>query len=302
MTSSSPCCRLRPNLYKYTEMLSQRTSNRILIGVLLILVMPPSVADVIMRALSGASPTKEYISIEGKISTGDDERLIALLPRWQGDISLNTGGGDVEASMALGRTLRKVNRAVVVLPKSTCASACVFVLAGAPTRIVFGSVAIHRPFLPNDTLTNPDGQKLRYKVIEYKIKEYLSEMNVHPGLYDDMLRVSSTQARFLSKSELERYGLSGSDPFVDEAQVSENANNLRISKAEYIARMQRIEVQCAPLMQRDPLDYGKCAVAVEYGISRAEYNRRSRVAESECLQEPDRAAWSRCKTRITRGF
>jgi hypothetical protein len=251
--------------------------------------------------LSGSSPPKEYISIEGKISNGDDERFIALLPRWQGDINLNTGGGDVQAAMALGRALRKTNRAAVVLPKSTCSSACVLVLAGAPVRIVFGSVAIHRPFLQDDASTNPDEQKARYKALESKIKQYLDEMNVQPALYDDMLRVSSAQARVLSKSELERYGLSGRDPFVDEAQLTESANNLRISKAEYIARQQKIESQCVPLI-RNPDEYVKCAVAVEYGISEAEYDRRDKVAERECRQEPDRAAWVRCHTRITRGF
>lgn len=278
------------------------TSARTLLGVFVMLIFTGATAEVQMRPLPGASSGKEYISVEGTISAGDDARLIALLPRLQGDIGLNTGGGDVQAAMELGRALRKFNRAVVVLPKATCASACVLVLAGAPVRVIFGSVSIHRPFVPNDSSTNPDEQRSRYKALEKRVKEYLAEMNVHPALYDDMLRVSSTRARVLSKDELERYGLSGTDPFVDEARITESANNLRISKSEYIARQQRIESQCVPLLGKDPKAYGKCAVAIEYGITITEYERREKQAERDCKQEPDRIAWVSCQTRITRGF
>ena len=134
-------------------------------------------ADVVLRPLTGPPPQKSYISIEGVISKGDDRRLIDLLSGWQGDVSLNTGGGDVQAAMAIGRELRNAERAVIVLPGATCASACVFVLAGAPTRVIFGIVAIHRPFIPDDNSADPAEQKLRYKILGSSVRAYLSEMN-----------------------------------------------------------------------------------------------------------------------------
>ncbi len=256
-----------------------------------------------MRPIPSASDVpaaaKEYIQIRGPITAVDPQTLASRLSQWGGAIGLNSQGGDLSAAMELGRMLRKNDRDVLIEPDDVCASACVLVLAGAPFRAVWGKVGIHRPYLPNDTVTDPAQQKARYQALEAEVKAYLQEMNASPSLYDDMIRISPGAVRYLNKPDLERYGLSGSDPFIDEANLTSSANMLRISKEELLKRRARIKSDCnttnADL-------YGKCAVATEYGISMAEYERRDALAQRECSKEPDRLAWVRCHTKVTRGF
>lgn len=273
-------------------------------GILISLIANSSTADVLMKPLKNG---REYISIEGKIKAEDPQKLNALLKRWAGAISLNSEGGDVDAAMQLGRILRGESRDVVIAEDAICASACVFILAGAPTRIVFGSVAIHRPFLADDTETDSSNQKTRYKIIGTAIRQYLDEMNVSPSLYEDMIRVPPSRARVLSKIELENYGLSGTDPYIDEANTSEMARNLNISKAEYISRQQEKDAKCIKYLNSDPQLYGKCATAVEYGVSLEEYKRREKSAETVCGKEPamnapGRVKWVRCQDNVLRGL
>jgi len=260
-------------------------------------------ADVVMKPLppspGQATGSREYIQIRGQIASTDPQSLREKLSQWGGAISLDSPGGDVQAAIEIGRILRKENRDAVVDRNAVCASACVFALAGAPYRLVAGKVGIHRPFLPNDTVVDPTKQKERYKVWEREVKSYLEEVNVNPALYDDMLRISPGSIRFLSSSELERYGLSGADPYVQEAGLANSANLLRISKQELLKRRARIEAECVSKIAEE---YGACAVAIEYGITLAEYKRRDALAQTECAKEPDNVSWVRCHTRLTRGF
>lgn len=273
-------------------------------GILIILIAATATADVLMKPLKNG---REYISIEGRIKPDDPKKLNSLLRNWAGAISLNSEGGDVDAAMQIGRILRNESRDVVIAQDAICASACVFILAGAPTRIVFGSVAIHRPFLADDTETDSSNQKARYKLIGTAIKQYLDEMNVSPSLYEDMIRVPPSRARLLSKSEMENYGLSGTDPYIDEANTSERARNLNVSKAEYISRQQEKDAKCLKYLNSDPQLYGRCATAVEYGVSLEEYKRREKSAEKVCGKEPamnapGRAKWVSCQDNVLRGL
>lgn len=268
-----------------------------------LLLTQPAAADVVMLPLPPApglsTVTREYIQIRGQIAPSDPQALREKLPRWGGAIGLNSAGGDVRAAIEIGRILRKENRDAIVDKQDVCASACVFVLAGAPFRMVAGKVGIHRPFLPNDTVTDPAQQKERYKLWERDLKLYFDEVNVNPALYDDMLRISPGAVRYLSTVELERYGLAGADPYIQEAGLTNSANLLRISKEELLRRRARIRSDCK---SRIPEEYGACAVAIEYGITLTEYKRRDAQAQVECAKELNRISWAECHTRVTRGF
>lgn len=260
-------------------------------------------AEVAMRPLQPVpgvpQVAKQYIEIHGPITAADPQAFLAQLPKWRGAIGLNSPGGDLQAAMELGRMLRKHERDAIVDVDDVCASACVLILAGAPFRMVLGKVGIHRPYLPNDTVTDPMQQKRRYHALEKEIKAYLEEMNINPSLYDDMIRISPGSVRYLSKADLERYGLSGSDPYIDEASLTTSANMLRITKEELLKRRARKRSECK---SKDPEQYGKCAVAIEYGISIAEYEKRESRAQIDCAGESNRPAWVQCHTRVTRGF
>lgn len=182
---------------------------------------------------------------------------------------LNSAGGDVRTAIQIGRFLRTNQAAVTIARDAYCASACVFVLAGAVLRIVDGRVAIHRPFNPADTDTSPDSQRATYKQLEIEIKKYLSDMNVSPTLYDDMLYISPDSAHILSSSELRRYGLRGSDPYFEQSQDAKRALELGISTRTLLQRRARAYTECGDISENMSRDMRNqvldCHEAIERG-------------------------------------
>ena len=58
-------------------------------------------------------------------------------------VFLNTGGGDLETAIAIGRQLRKVHASTLLdgfFGEGKCYSSCVFVLAGAVKRSGFNNI------------------------------------------------------------------------------------------------------------------------------------------------------------------
>lgn len=196
------------------------------------------------------------IDIVGTIKKGDYERFLAAYERnkinWKGSgsnpgdgvlVRLNSDGGDVKEAMAIGAKVRETKMSVFRTGDSRCISACVFVLAGGVQRSVFGRVGIHRPYLAVDNATTEAQQKRNYDDIERDIKTYLRHVNVPTSLYDTMFRIAPHEVRFLSKTELQDFGLLGNDPYYEEASTTASAKEMGISKSEYLARKARAE-QC----------------------------------------------------------
>lgn len=157
---------------------------------------------------------------------------------------LDSPGGEVSAAVELGRLLRKHKALAKVEDGSICASACVFVLAGATNRNVVGEVLIHRPYNPDDQVTSATLQKEKYSALRKEVAKFLDEVNISTSLYDDMLRISPDEARALSASDLEKYGLSADDPYEDEANDVKEAKRLGVSRQEYGRRKTRSRTVC----------------------------------------------------------
>jgi ATP-dependent protease ClpP protease subunit len=141
-------------------------------------------------------------------------------------VEINSPGGSVDASMALGRLLRGKETLIFVSDDGECASSCVFVLAGAEDRglvnkngeLMGGYVGIHRPYLTDTTLTGQQVQQQIYEV-ENKIRSYFSEMHISQRLADDMMAIPTNNIRWLTPRELINYGLDGEDPVLRESHI-----------------------------------------------------------------------------------
>lgn len=253
----------------------------------------PAAADPSRRNVSGST---RVIQIYGTIKLTDPadlEKLIRTIPNF--GVSLNSVGGNVEAALALGRTLRREDKHAVVGPDDVCISACVLVLAGATYRAIFGgAVGIHRPFVEQDSAITPEQQKTQYEGIERTVRAYLLEMNVDGRLYDDMFRISPANVKYLTSSEMRAYGLEGSDPYMEQAAYAQRAKDFGISTQELLRRQNDARVKC----KHRKADFGECFLAIELGISDAEYAWRERIAQSACAKEASRAEWVRCHDRI----
>ena len=204
------------------------------------------------KALGDGYRTASVTWITNKIGKQDYEdlkRISATIPAttdWH--ISLNSSGGDVATAINMGRFLRARNASANVGANAICASACVFVLAGATQRAVQthlgGKVGIHRPYDPNDQETTMEGQKKQQQQLEKIIKSFLSDTNVPESLYDEMLRVPPGEIRMLSASELRKYGLNANDPYWDDARETQEAKKLGMSRKEYLERKARARTIC----------------------------------------------------------
>jgi hypothetical protein len=174
---------------------------------------------------------------------------------WGSGVALDSPGGDVAASIEIGRLMRDQKITAAIDSSAKCVSACVFVLAGAIQRKIKGAVGIHRPYFTttgNSTANSPDAVIHNYRDLLKRVRDYLTDMGVAPRLLDEMLRIEPNDVRYLTRTELESYGL-GEGPPGDDIETSASYKEAVAIKA-----------------------------AAAYGLSRQEYNRRSALINQIC--------------------
>jgi ATP-dependent protease ClpP protease subunit len=187
------------------------------------------------------------------------------------EIYLDSGGGDIEAAMAIGRVLRQLKAKAIVTRRFKCLSACVFVLAGAVHRDFFdGDVGIHRPFSTETGYGNYEKLQNQYRRLAIAIKDYLEEMNVSPSLLESMMRVPAEQMRILSRQEAQDFGLGATDPVQQEVEDSDAATFYGISKFDYLQRKPTVASKCPSGLTKgaitDTTAYLQCVADVMKGV------------------------------------
>lgn len=209
--------------------------------------------------------------------TGDlYKKLQALIekrdPTRPVQVYVDSLGGDLDAAIRIGRLFRQ-SAPVTAVVTGVCASACVFSLVGATTRIVGGRVAIHRPYTVDSAARSYADLQNQFVSIDNVARRYLSEMNIAPTLYDEMLRYPPESARVLITSDLERYRVSGTDFVWEEAMQRRHAQNLGIGRQAYVERLGVAERVCT--------------------------TPSSKSSKESTEQLADRlVAWSECRSRV----
>lgn len=173
-----------------------------LLGLGLYVAAPPCAAEVV--TLNGSTWLK------GEILARD---LQALRERGHEAmvVHLDSGGGQLTSAIAIGRLLRAHKAVVKVGASSSCLSACIFVLAGAPYRVVEPGavISIHRPYDPEDAQLPAAQREAKQARLDAFVRAYLKEVNVPPALYEAML--NAPDGRALTPPELAWYGLNATD-------------------------------------------------------------------------------------------
>jgi ATP-dependent protease ClpP protease subunit len=226
------------------------------------------------------------IWIRGQITSDDPAKFRSLFanlkPRKVLDrnrtVNLNSPGGDVYAAMDIGRQIRVRSMRTKVAKGDTCVSACVFVFVGGVNRSLGGQLGIHRPYSTETGYTTLQDADKQYKRMDASVRAYFKEMNISETLADDMMRIRPHDVRFLDYGGAEQYGLNDEDPAHAEAEASSAAETYGISKAEYFRRERRAEKECV----MDIEEFVQCYDAILFGISRPELARRKARAEQEC--------------------
>jgi ATP-dependent protease ClpP protease subunit len=202
------------------------------------------------------------IDIEGEIDSTTVDKVRSLFNirhahMGEGDEGFNISslGGDIVSAMAIGRMFRKERAWISTGPNGVCVSACVLILAGAVERPLLGKIGIHRPYIPTTPQSSLTASAIKeaYEHILRDVRAYLREMNVSEQLLDDMLAVEPEKVRYLTKSDLTRYGLTEVDPVEQQTRAIENevrniqeANQLGLDRREY-TRRKMAQTRLAPI-------------------------------------------------------
>ena len=186
---------------------------------------------------------RAWISIRGIIRTGDKDRIesafyAAGAPLGMVGVMLDSRGGSFAESLEIGRWVRSRGYVTAVMQSGTCASACVFILAGGIHRFAApGQVLIHRPYLTDRGMA-AIGTTMRSMIA--MLREYLADMGMHPDLAEDMIAVEPRDVRTLMMSDLQRYRLIGIDAVWAERRALERMDMLGISRDELMERERRL--------------------------------------------------------------
>ena len=192
-----------------------------------------------------------YVVIGGTITAQDRDTLLST----QADASaaglrmaiLGSEGGDLDATLEMGRYLRAMNFDVVILPDAVCYSACVFLLAAGIDKKVQGYVGIHRPYF---TSGGTGSVSDAIKATKLEVEAYFEEMNIPGRLAEDMFSIDPANMRILSEPELRDYRLNSKDYAAQESDTVGMIDGLGVSREAYEAFRQDLNYSCQIFMGR----------------------------------------------------
>lgn len=205
--------------------------------------LPPSIAYTARYTASA--------SLEGAIEPNDEEKVSTFFTFLKKEkavmiyLDLKGPGGDVSTAIKIGRLVRKFEVNIRVPRDSSCVSSCVLILAGSPIRTIEGRVGIHRPYfrtLPSDSTY--DSVRRAFDLLGAATKSYLTEMNVNPDVWDQMVSIPPENVRFLSTRDLDYFRLGGMDPVTEEVLSHDLAKMLGIPRDEFLRRESRANQIC----------------------------------------------------------
>jgi hypothetical protein len=201
---------------------------------------------VLTMSITKSIKESDYTAIVNEVKSYETVKTINKLgsPTSVFHFKLDSPGGNVAAALKIGRLLRKLHALAEVKENAVCLSSCVYILAGAVSRIVEGQVGIHRPYDPNGEIKTEVEQKEKYRKLGKQIVAYFKEVNIPTRLYEDSLYISPEKIKILNFNEMQAYGLNTNDPYYEEASESSSAKSHGISRQEYKVREKRAWSDC----------------------------------------------------------
>ncbi len=186
------------------------------------------------------------IEISGKIVPSDVDKFALLVSRLRPDfeivdVDLNSSGGDVLAAMQIGEIVRREWLWTTVPdgpPPKGCLSACVLILAAGAVRVVSAEsrVGIHRPYFDHVLFAGLDRAqaKSKYDALSQSVAAYLAKMGIPERLYQEMMKVPSSEVRVLSYDDMTALNLDGPGPGLCRVDPGEERCKVRRGQDEAI--------------------------------------------------------------------
>jgi hypothetical protein len=137
-------------------------------------------------------------------------------------VDVDSQGGELFATLEIGRILRAEGASISVGPGATCISSCVFLLMGAIERTISSDarVGIHRPSLRALQAGGPRhaSEDEIVAAMSEQLVLYAQQMHVPRTCIDAMMLIPPDRVKLLSASELATYGINALDAVALEKQ------------------------------------------------------------------------------------
>lgn len=164
----------------------------------------PAQAASVTLAPERSGQKMQFINVTGEIVGGDAERLQQALAQAAGKgqiaVFLDSRGGDVDVSMAMGQAIRAAG---AVTYHGYCASACVYAFLGGVTRYRapddgVAMLNVHRPEAAEAHVAHPTA--FTEQMLQL-LENYIVAMTGSSGFYRMMMQVPFASTRALQPSE-----------------------------------------------------------------------------------------------------
>jgi len=129
-------------------------------------------------------------------------------------IDVDSLGGELFATLEIGRIMRAEGASITVGRGASCISSCVFLLMGAIERHISGGrVGIHRPSLraPREGGPRQGNEDEIVEAMSGQLVLYAQQMNVPRTIIDAMMLIPPDRVKLLSAAELATYGITARD-------------------------------------------------------------------------------------------
>ena len=123
-------------------------------------------------------------------------------------VSFNSPGGNVYKAMDVGRLIRKLNLSTAQPRFQECASACSLAFLGGVQRYADpGAIGVHKSSFNPDIPMTAEEAVSAVQQGTADVMAYISEMGADPGLLALAFSYDSNDIRYLSGSEMARFGM-----------------------------------------------------------------------------------------------
>ncbi|MEO6103349.1 MAG: hypothetical protein ABIP44_06885 [Pseudoxanthomonas sp.] len=133
-------------------------------------------------------------------------------------LDLDSSGGHVEDAMKAGDAIGASQWTLWVRDHAICHSACVLILAAGDSRQIAGKVGIHRMIRVDSTASTRADLSQELREVYAQMKEYLERNGASVAVADLMMTVPNRKLRLLTDTELEEYGLEGTNAVQDDLE------------------------------------------------------------------------------------
>lgn len=142
-------------------------------------------------------------------------------------VTFDSGGGNVDAALRLGRAIRSMGLSTVQLRSLECSSACALAFLGGVNRSAEpGSIGVHRTSFSGDAVLDGHEAAAAVQALTAEIMTYMIEMGTDPRLLQLSLSTDRDDMRYLTGREMQQYSIVND---IGTGRIMGNASKARIT-------------------------------------------------------------------------